>query len=494
MNFSGNRVFFVGLKGSGMAHLAILLKTFGASVTGCDVAQRFTTDEQLEQQGITALVGFDPSLLDCDADFVIHSSAYAQDLPIMAKARDLGLPLYSYPQFLAYLSTLSDSYAVAGTHGKTSTVAIASYLFSQGKVQEFPVYSLFGSTVQGQSMPLCQGSEIALFEACEYQDHFLSYQIRGALVTNIELDHPDYFCSVTQVHKSFEAFVDGLAPGGFLLYCSDDPGAKSLGSYARLHRPDLTLMSYGFDDSGPFRIMKDPYQDTYRLSCLDRIEFSLPVNQRALVANHVGAAVLCMAMILDRKKPKLYLEEGALITTEAVPAVLSMLLNRLTSFPGVVGRCERIPLEDEVLYFDDYAHHPTEIVASLEELRFRYPMHPILVIFAPHTASRTKAFLKEFVDALAMADRLIIQRCYASAREDSGEGEDMGKVLSTMIGKKIMRTTRTRLQANVYSDSDEETVGIACGWLQPQDLCITMGAGNNRPLSARIAQARRSLP
>ena len=495
MNFSGRKVYFVGIKGTGMASLAILLKASGALVSGCDVAEEFTTDELLSSHGIGVHEGFSSTLLDRDTGIVIHSTAYTPAMPILAEARSLGLAVYSYPQFLSYLSTLSDSYAVAGTHGTTTTVAITSYLLSTGTLLNFPFYSIFGSTVKGHSQPFFQGSDAALFEACEYQDHFLSYRVRGALVTNIELDHPDYFASLKDVQKSFETFVDNLAPGGFLICCSDDPGSKNLASYARRVRRDLTVMTYGFDDSGPFRIIRNRYEDAYTLSCLDFFSFSLSVEERSLVDNQIGSVVLAIAMILDRENPKLYLERGTLITAEIIPTLAGMLSKKLFSFPGVVGRCEVMKEEGGVLYLDDYAHHPTEIIATLGELHSRYPNRPILVIFAPHTASRTKSFLKDFVLALGMADRVIIQSCYGSARNDNSfEGdEDMGKVLAHALGERIMRTTRCRLQASVYAQDSDAAVAIASGWLQPQTLCIAMGAGNNRALTGRIAQARRSL-
>ncbi len=478
-----------------MASLAILLKASGAQVTGCDRGETFTTDELLASHGVVVHEGFSSSLLDRDVDVVIHSTAYKSSMPILLKAASSGLPLYSYPQFLSYLSTLSDSYAVAGTHGKTSTVALASYLLSSGTLADFPFYSIFGSAVKGLPLPFYQGSEKALFEACEYQDHFLSYHLRGALVTNIELDHPDYFSSVQDVQKSFQTFVDNLAPGGFLICCSDDKGSRNLASYARKERSDLTVMTYGFDDTGPFRIIKKSYEDTYTLSCLDSFSFPLSVQERPLVGNQIGSVVLAIAMILDRENPKLYLESNTLITAEIIPTLAGMLSKKLFSFPGVVGRCEVMKQEGGVVYLDDYAHHPTEIVTVLGEVHARYPNRPILVIFSPHTASRTKTFLKDFVLALALADRLIIQGCYASARDDNKDegGEDMGKVLAHAVSERIMRSTRCRLQASVYAQGDEEAVAIASSWLQPQDLCITMGAGNNRALSERIAQARRSL-
>lgn len=493
MEFSGKRVFLVGIKGTGMASLAALLKTFGASVSGCDVPEHFLTDALLCHHGIPVEEGFSPSLLDDGLALVVHSTAYPLSLPILIQASALGLEIYSYPQFLAFLSSESDSYAVAGTHGKTSTVATTSFLLSTGTLTTFPFYSIFGSQLQHASTVPCQGTSIALFEACEYQDHFLSYHLRGALVTNIELDHPDFFPSEAAVQQSFEKFVDNLAKGGFLICCSDDPGSRRLAAYCRHHRKDLTLLTYGFQDSGPFRIMQNSYGGGYTLSCLEGGSFTTTVNERALVGNQVGSVILALSMILDRENPKLYLESGTLITAEVIPTLAKMLSAKLAQFPGTVGRCELMAQEQDVLYFDDYAHHPTEIVTTIGELQSRYPSRRILVIFAPHTASRTLSFLNDFVLALGKADRVIVQACFASARHDGSQEDDSGKKLAEALGTRIMRTTRCSCHAVAYAKDDEEAVALGASWLQPHDLCITMGAGNNRPLSALIAQKRRSL-
>ncbi|MDD3902901.1 MAG: Mur ligase family protein [Sphaerochaeta sp.] len=493
MDFSGRIYYMVGIKGTGMASLAVLLKRAGGDVSGCDTAEVFSTDSMLQRYAIEIDSGFSPSLLKLPLDFVIYSSAYAINIPILSKAKELGLSVYSYPQFLAFLSQQSDSYAVSGTHGKTTTTSVASYLLSSGSLSEFPLYSIYGSFLQGAEALMFQGSDCALFEACEYQDHFLSYSLRGALVTNIEHDHPDYFSSRAAVQKSFEQFVDNLQPKGFLICCSDDPGARKLAQYCRERRTDVTLLTYGFDDNGPFRIIKNGYFDTYTLACLDGKNFKVNVHDRSLVGDHIGAVVLALAIILDRPQPKLYLDEHTLITEEVVPTLAGMLVDKLVSFPGCVGRSELMLEQDSVIYIDDYAHHPTEISATLQELRARYPSCIITLLFAPHTSSRTKAFLKDFVSALSQADRVIIQASFASARNDVSEGEDMGKVLETELSKHIMRTFRCRCQACSYAPDDQSAVAIAASWLQPNSLCITMGAGNNRALSACIAQARRSL-
>ncbi|WP_320130550.1 glutamate ligase domain-containing protein [uncultured Sphaerochaeta sp.] len=484
----------VGIKGTGMAPLAVLLTKMGARVSGCDTEEVFSTDAMLQVNGISVFSGFLPALLPLDSDIVIYSSAYALSLPILALANEKGFQLYTYPEFLAFLSRQSDScYVVAGTHGKTTSTAVASYLLSTLGDKSFSFYSIFGSVLQGESALPYQGRDVALFEACEYQDHFLSYSIRGALVTTVEFDHPDYFADLEQVEESFKKFVFGIDHHGFLICCNDDLGARKLIQYCRDCRPDIALMTYGFNDNGPFWIKKNSWEGTYTLSCLEGRAFELPSLSKPLLDDYLGGAILAMAIMLDRPKVKLYLDDSQIASEEAIPAVAGMLTERLMTFPGCVGRGEVILEEQSITYIDDYAHHPTEIKATLDMLHVKYPQRAITVLFCPHTASRTKAFLKDFSVALSSADRVIIQHSYASARNDVDELQDPAQLLSDALSTRIMRTYRCTLQAVSYAPDDKAAVETAALWLQPGDLCITMGAGNNRYLSSRIAQARRSI-
>jgi UDP-N-acetylmuramate--alanine ligase len=493
MDISGKKIYMVGIKGTGMASLAVLLKSIGADILGCDTDEVFSTDKILGLNKIPILVDFSAASLPPQIDIVIHSSAYPRTLPCLQEAERVGTKIFSYPEFLSFLSKESDSYAVAGTHGKTTTTAVTSYLLSSLGDHDFPFYSIFGSSLQGESTIPFQGTDVALFEACEYQDHFLSYKLRGALVTNIELDHPDYFKDLEQVMESFEKFVVNIAPQGFLICCSDDPGAKKLAQYCRDRRPDIALMTYGFNDNGPFWVKKNTWDGTYTLSCLGGRTFFLPALSLPLLDDYIGGAVLALAIMLDRPTVKLYLDENQIISDEAIPSVAGMLAERLNAFPGCVGRGEVMLDEGSVLYIDDYAHHPTEIKATIDMLHDKYPQRPLTILFCPHTASRTKAFLKDFVVALSFADKVIIQASYASARNDKDAVKDPAKLLADALSSNIMRTYRCRLQSVNYAPDDYTAVSMMSLWLQPGDLCITMGAGNNRLLGSRIAQARRSL-
>lgn len=480
MQEMGTHLFMVGIKGTGMSSLALLLQHWGFSVCGCDTPEVFSSDAVLRDAGITVYEGFDASLLPAGTNEVIFSSAYSESLPILQEARNRSIPLCSYPQYLAHLSKQQDSYAVAGTHGKTTTCSVATHLLKHACEGCFPFYSIFGAPQKD----MAGGKECALFEACEYQDHFHSYKLRGVLITSVEYDHPDYFSSKEHVMRSFEILVDNLQGGGFLIYCSDDPGASAIGSYAKETRPDLSILSYGFASDGPFRIVKGA-GDTYRLALLRDLPFSVTSKAKALVDDHVGALVLSLAMLLDRSEPGLYRAGKGLITDEVLPTLASIFLPHLASYQGCKGRTEELFRDGEVIYLDDYAHHPSEIKTSLEEIRLRYPGHPLLVIFSAHTASRTLALLKEFAEVLAQSDQLILQSTYASARNDGSNTDDPALILFSLLRKSIG-------DGVAYAPSDEAAMEIAAAWLQERWLCITMGAGNNRYLGPKIAERRRS--
>ncbi len=194
-------------------------------------------------------------------------------------------------------------------------------------------------------------------------------------------------------------------------------------------------------------------------------------------------------MVLDRPEPKLYVENKGLITDEVLPTLTSLFLPpHLASYQGCKGRTEELFRDGGgVIYLDDYAHHPSEIETSLEELRLRYPGFRLLVLFSAHTASRTTALLNQFSAALAKSDQLIVQNTYASARNDGSEFEDPALVLFSLLRKSMGDG------GVAYAPpSDEAATEIAAAWLQERWLCITMGAGNNRSLGPQIAEIRRS--
>jgi len=487
--------FLIGIKGSGMSHLAIILKERKNEVSGCDVDEIFQTDEILLQANIEIFAGFDGERLKNfdTTTCIIYSTAFAQK-PIVQQARQQGFRVFSYIEYLTLLSQQRKTYGVAGTHGKTTSTAATAFALSSGRRKEFPFFSLFGSSLVGTNgKPLYQGDENFLLECCEYQDHFQSYALRGMMLTNVEWDHPDYFENYDATIQSFQQRVTSLAQDGFLLYCSDDSGARKVADWARMRRPDLKLYSYGFEALGPFAIHEDGYQGGINVKLAGYRSFHLPFVGRNFVRDLVGAAVFATCILLDRPSPQLYLDENALVVDEAIVTVLSTSLKILESFPGTVGRFQVMAEDDGITYIDDYAHHPTEIDTTIERARKKYPNRKILIVFAPHTSSRTQTFLKYFTASLSQCDKLIVQETYASARGDITE-TNYAQILAKEVEKRGFRTRRALCGASLFVPGDDDTVAsVASSWLQDGDVCITMGAGNNHNLYKKIIDKRHEL-
>ncbi len=477
------KAYLVGIKGTGMAHLAVLLKAMGHVVGGCDSAESFATEAVLEANSIAVDHGFGEHLLPADTDLVIHSSAYRPSVPIIALAIREAIEVLDYPSFVATLTQQQESWAVVGTHGKTTTCAVATHLLSKSSRGAFPFYALYGSRALSDDRIPYWGRQVALFEGCEYQDHFLSYTLRGLLITVIDWDHPDYFVDSEAVYQSFERRALSLTGGGILIYNADDRQQRRLVRAVTEQRTDLTIIAYGFTADGLFKIVKRG-RHRYAFSGFAHLVFDLVVDERALVADHLGALLLAVAMLLDQDRPCLYLDDETLITDEVLPTALAHLGRQLALYAGVGGRLEVIAQEGGILVLDDYAHHPQEIEVLLAEVADRYPGRPLVVLFCPHTASRTLALIDRFVASLCPIDYLVIQPTYASARFDATHDDS-----STILYERLAPLMGSRV---VFAHTDDEAVRYASAWLQEGTVCITMGAGNNRALGHRIAEQMRS--
>ncbi|HPX28223.1 MAG TPA: cyanophycin synthetase [Sphaerochaeta sp.] len=453
MNLPFRRIYLVGIKGSGMARLALLLANVGCRVGGCDGKEDFFTGRSLAESGIVPDVGFDRSNLEGQWDAVIHSAAYPSSTDILVYAKERDIPLYSYPEFLALLSTLRPTYLVIGTHGKTTTSAMSDHLLGE----EGGYWAVYGSTLLDRKDSFRKEPSFHLFEGCEYQDHFLLYQTTGAVLLSVEYDHPDYFADLADVYDSFKRFVDGIEKGGFFIYNNDQAGSKAIGEYAKATRTDLLALSFGFDQKSDYPIVKEQGR-RYRIGQIDTL---LTVETPELVIDHLGA--LLLATVIRSKNVD--------------PVRMKELAPRLATFSGVVGRLEYMGEREGILFFDDYAHHPSEIIVSLREMRTRFPDKNILVLFMPHTASRTHALLDEFAEALTGADHLILQPTYASARNDE-ETDPLA----------LYAVLKTETDCT-YAQDEDEAIAQALMRLKEGWLCITMGAGNNRALNSRLLRS-----
>lgn len=455
---SGNRVHLTGIKGTGMAALAEILVSLGLRVSGSDGAETFFTDEILARIGITPRVGFAAEHVPRDATMLVYSAAYDDSNPERREATRRDLPQFSYTDALGALSRGRPALAVSGSHGKTTTAAILATLVDRCDLDATVVVGSAVPAVGGRATVIGGPSRL-IAETCEYRRHFLSFQPDLLVITTVEADHLDYFADAADVERAFLEFASSLSAGGTIVYCADDRGATDVARRAAAERPDLALVPYGFSAGGPFSVAADAPVDGVRRFTVGANEYDLRVPGRHSVLNAAAAlAALTRFVALDPADP-------------CVAAALE-------AFTGSRRRSEIVAEADGVTIVDDYGHHPTEIRTTLAGLREFYPGRRLLLDFMSHTFTRSAAFLDEFATAFGDADTVILNDIYASARETDDRG---------MSGERFYRAVAAHHPHVIYEPTFAGAAERAVRLLEPGDLFVTMGAGDNFRIARQVA-------
>lgn len=375
---------FIGIKGAGMSALAQILHDTGHFVQGSDMETEFFTQKPLEQRGIP-MFRFGESEIGRTGMRVIASNAFLDDHPEIVQCEQQGVPVERYHHFLGEWINRYTSIAVTGAHGKTSTTGMIAHTF--GGLQ--PTSYLIGDGT-GSGVP---DSKYFVFESCEYRRHFLAYAPDYAVITNIDFDHPDYFTGIDDVTLAFQQMADRVKK--HLIAYGDDPQVRSL-------KTNVPVLHYGFGEHNELRA------DNVR-SGTEGMTFDVFLHQNRLGAFTVSAygrhsvlnalAVIGVAVLEDLN--------------------MDQVRSRLATFEGVKRRFTEKKLRGNVL-IDDYAHHPTEIAATLDAVRAKYPGKKVVSVFQPHTYSRLEAFIDEFASSLSGSDEVYLTNIFGSAREQNG--------------------------------------------------------------------------
>ncbi|MDR2661686.1 MAG: UDP-N-acetylmuramate--L-alanine ligase [Treponema sp.] len=498
----GGKVYFIGIKGTGMCALAELFHDSGLEVSGSDRSEVFYTDGILSDLGIPYYESFDPLQVPRDAALAVHSAAYnAETNPEMAEVLRLGIPLLKYTDALGAYSALFDSTGIAGVHGKTTTTAMIGALF---RALRIPGRVLAGSAVSafGGRSTLSLGNRYFAAETCEYRRHFLAFHPRRIVLTSVESDHQDYFPRYEDIRDAFLEYADKLPPRGTLVYCADDGGAAEVADTIRRRRSDLALLPYGFSAPGPFRI--DRYaaveeRTRFTLAAFPGTEFKLRVPGKHCVTDAVAALALTGILIGEERRGGAAgtgTDTPGAGTAKADPAgtdpagvnrwtaeQIRLAAEALEAFAGSRRRSEILGEAGGILFMDDYGHHPTAIKATLQGLKEFYPLRRLVVSFMSHTYTRTAALLDDFAASLLPADRVVLHKIYGSARETYSGG---------VTGAVLFEKTRELFEASrrggcvYYVEEPEEAAGELKNLLKPGDLFITMGAGDNWRLGKKL--------
>ncbi len=385
---AGAALHLVGVGGAGMRGLAVLLDHLGYAVSGCDRAPDALED--LGERGIGVREGHDPSHL-AGVSAVIRSSAVPLDAPELEAARRAGIPILRRARALGAALNGAPLAGIAGTHGKTTITAMTGYACEAAGLDPTVMVGGHVGAWGGFARP---GTGPAIVEADEYDRSFLQLDPTLALVSSLEAEHLDTYGDFAGVKAAFAEFAGRAEGGRGLLYCGDDVGARELAE--RL--PGAT--SYGFADDAVYRTSPRSPAGNWRIVWPGgEIDLCLRVPGRHNAQNATGAFAVALAL------------GGA---PEAA-------IEGLAEFPGVGRRLEVLGTWGGATIVDDYAHHPTEVAASIEALDAAYPDATIDVVFQPHLFTRTRDFATDFATALSTADRAHVLPIYP-AREQPIEG------------------------------------------------------------------------
>lgn len=476
-SFSGVHFHFVGIKGTGMVALVEILSARGAFITGSDVSERFYTDEVLEKLGIKALPFSEKNVTE-SVQFVIYSSAYSVEKnPDLIQAKKLGLPMMLYSEALGAVSHASYSCGVCGVHGKTSTTGLCGTI-----LKELPLSSqvLAGSIIKsfGDSCVMTKGHDFFVAETCEYQRHFMAFEPKKIILTSVESDHQDYYPTYEDILSAFVDYICKLPEGGQVIYCADDKGACQAVSLAKKSRGDIETISYGTSATGDYRLTFGRIEGGlhyFNVSSLGECAICVPGDHN--VRNAAAALALsCELLKTNGKNPLDYIEE---------------LKRGLKNFAGgkrrseIVGRAKS-PLGQDVIFIDDYGHHPTAIKTTLAGFREFYKGHKIIVDFMSHTYTRTQALLEEFASCFDSADKVIINKIYGSAREDASAASVTGEILAEHA-KKYHKDVSYAGEFDEAADVGFKFLSEPSGSSYPDGyVFVTMGAGDNWKVGTKI--------
>ncbi len=401
------QVHFIGIGGSGLSAIARLLLESGYRVTGSDRAlSPFALD--LQKAGVTIYIGHHPRNI-AGAEWVVRSSAIPDDNPEVRAARAAGIPVYKRADFLGQLMSDKTGIAVAGTHGKTTTTAMIAWILSElGRAPSFIV----GSTLTNLGVNARAGKgNIFVIEADEYDRMFLGLKPRIEVVTSLEHDHPDCYPTFEDMVSAFESFVDLLPADGTLVACADDSNAVALLSRAR--KDGKNVVAYSIQ--GELTINSPQWVQARALKSNLMGGFSFEV-----VSNLSGGLSATKVELQVPGEHNVRNALAALAVVETLGLSTQKAAQALQAFQGTGRRFEVQGQAKGVTVIDDYAHHPTEIRATLAAARARYPGRRIWAVWQPHTYSRTQALFSEFSRAFKDADEVIVSEVYA-AREPKQE-------------------------------------------------------------------------
>jgi len=449
------RIHFVGIGGAGMCGIAEVLHNLGFQVSGSDAVEGANT-RRLRDLGLNVHIGHDPAIVR-ETDVVVVSSAVTESNPEVRAARAAKIPVIPRAEMLAELMRLQRGIAVAGTHGKTTTTSLIASVLGHAGLD--PTFVIGGRlTSAGANARLGQGQYLVA-EADESDASFLHLQPDLAVVTNIDVDHMEtYGGDVTRLKRAFVDFLHNLPFYGLAVLCIDDPWVREI--IPQVHKP---VRTYGLRPEADVRaadITQDGFAMRFTAQVPGAPPFEVLLNQPG--RHNVLNALAAIAVAHELRVEPARIAEG------------------LAKFDGIGRRFQvngRVRLDGgDVLFVDDYGHHPRELAATLEAARAGLAGRRLVTVFQPHRYSRTHDLLDDFAAVLSRVDPLFVTEVYPA-------GE---RPISGADGRALCRAIRARGGNPVFVESLEGLPALLRAALRPNDLLLTLGAGNIGALAASL--------
>ena len=447
------RIHFIGIGGISMSAFAKYLHNLGFKVSGSD-SNKSKITEELESIGIIVNYGQRRGNITPDIDVVIYTAAIKNDNEELIAVNEMGIPSLNRAQLIGQLmENFKNSVAVSGTHGKTTVTSMVSLIFVDAGLD--PTVSVGGILEAiGGNMRL-GGTDYFVTEACEYMNSFLEFKPTKAVILNIEEDHTDFFKDINDIRKSFRQFAKQIPKGGQLFINGDIPDIEEITGGL-----DCEVFTYGITDP-VFGRQNKSYDIT-----ADNIKFhdnacqSFDLCFKGKYIDRFGLNIIGIHNISNA------LAAIGIALQENIP--VHTIKNTLLHFKGADRRFQYKGTVGGVTIIDDYAHHPTEITATLNTAKTFYSDKTIWCVFQPHTYSRTKRHLKEFARALSIADKIVLADIYPAREKDPGDISSLD----------LVRELKNLNKEVYYFPSFDEIENFLLENCINGDLLITMGAGD----------------
>lgn len=437
------KIYFIGIGGISMSGIANICLNLNYSVSGSDSQENSLTRE-LEKKGAVIHIGQDAKNITGDIDLIVYTAAIHTDNPEWIAAKNSGIKMMSRAEFLGVLmNKYSNSIAISGTHGKTSTTSMLSVIYSMASLD--PTILVGGNLKDINGNYRVGSSPNFITEACEYFDSFLELFPSFALILNIEADHLDYFKDIDNIISSFHKFSENVKQGGYVIANGDDDNVRQATVALK------QVVYFGFQEKNDAVIRNLTFNE------LGNASFSL----------HFHGEVLGTFELQVPGSHNVLNATAAILTGFLDGLPIQDLKRGIKAYRGVGRRFEYKGKYKEASVYDDYAHHPSEIKATLAASKYLHA-NRLISIFQPHTFSRTKSFLSDFAASFSDADLIIITDIYASREADEGT------VSSKQLVDKIIENGKKA----VYLKGASEIERYLNRFIQSNDVVFTIGAGD----------------